>query len=196
MTKNEKLFYLKNKIIFPHCTMPVTITLSNHSRGLSNGDMVLAYPIRTLLDLVFYHGRIATLAEIIEIKIKGDKATLTLRGIARARLKKLRRLTSADYESIDDKGPGCHPRLIEEIRKKSQELVFLINIDESDKLIRLFNFITDPHQITDFVASYFISDIKKKFKMFREIRVAQRGEFLLLTLNRLINSIKNKRQAK
>lgn len=190
---NTKIFYLKKKVVFPHCTMTVTLTLSEYSHALSVGEIILACPVRTIMDIALPFRRIATLAEVMEINEEKNAVTLQLKGTARARIRRIRKLNRADYEivvpQIQDAG-----ELKDRLRKKSQELIFLINVDESDKLITMLNYLVEIHQLSDFVANYFVLDFRQRYRIFVESDLAKRGRLLIKILDLLIGRMKKRRE--
>lgn len=191
MEKNSsKIFYLKQKVVFPYCMIHVTVAYSEQSNSIKKGDTILAFPIRRLLDAVFYKNRIATLTEVIEKYNSDNKISIHLKGLSRVRIKKIYKQQTADYTLINEKEEFRNEELVEDLRKKSQELVFLINVNESDKLIDLLNYISDINQLTDFISNYFILDFKGRFKFLNELNLLKRGNLLIKTMKKLMLKIK------
>jgi len=85
--------------------------------------------------------------------------------------------------------------ITEKLRKKAQELIFLINVDESDKLIHLLNFISDGVQLSDFIANYFILDYNERVALLNTTDVTSRINTLLQLLTMLIDNIQHKRRS-
>ena len=84
--------------------------------------------------------------------------------------------------------------MLDELRKKAQELVFLINIEESDKLIKLLGYIVDLAQMTDFISNYFVMDFRTRYRLYRQVDIQKRGEMLAETLDELIRHYDNKKE--
>jgi ATP-dependent Lon protease len=135
--------------------------------------------------------RVATLAEIIEVGRDNEKIILHLKGIARARIKKFKGIHEASFEISSSKIDTSDQELLKELRKKTQELVFLINVQESDRLIELMNFLVELNQITDFIANYFILDYKLKLALLNNTDIKSRSNKLLIKLNQLIKKWSN-----
>ncbi len=190
--KTSKIFYLKRKVVFPYCTINVVVAHSESSDSIKNGDRILAFPIRRLLDAVFYKNRIATLTEVIEKYNSDNKIKIQLKGLSRVRIKKIHRQQVADYSIINENEENRNEELVEDLRKKSQELIFLINVDESDKLIDLLNYISDINQLTDFISNYFVLGFKGRFKILNELNLIKRGNLLIKTMGKLILRIRKK----
>jgi ATP-dependent Lon protease len=190
-----KIFYLKRKVIFPSCTMTVALTASNNSREIKKGDKLLTYTIRSFFDLLFYRKKIATLSEVLEINSDEKQVRLLLKGLLRVRVRKIMKFKDAQFKIIEQESVFTSEDFKEELRKKSQELIFLINVEESDKLINLLNYIVDLNQMTDFIANYFIIDFPYRYRLYNELDTKKRGEKLIFLLDKLIEKM-NKREDK
>ncbi len=192
---NIKIFYLKKKVVFPHSTITVVLTQSPSSAEIRKGETLVAYPVRTLLDFVFHRGRTATASEVLTVEKRDMSVVLTLKGIRRVRLKKIISYKYAVFEEIESGDLALHEDLVEELRKKCQEVIFLINVNESDNLIKLMNFISSIDQLTDFIANYFILDFRHRYRIFSEPDHKKRVSMILKVLNGLIGKISQKRTA-
>jgi len=131
--------------------------------------------------------KIATLTEIIEIEENNDKLRLKLKGIERVTLKKINRLQIALYEKFTYHEPENITILRELLIKKSQQLIFLINVNESDRLIALVNYLQNTSQAVDFIANYFILDFKKRFNIYYQLDVKTRLDLVLSEIEELIH---------
>ena len=191
--KNIKIFYLRRKIIFPNCSMPMVLNYSNITSTLKTGEKILTFPVRSIFDIIFYKNKLATLSEILDIKIINKSVKLNLKGQTRVKIKKISRLQYANYEPIDETVNQNNESILEELRKKSQELIFLINVEESDRLIDLLNYLIDLDQMTDFISNYFVIDFNNRYKLYNEINYLKRSKKLITILNNLIEEMKNKR---
>ncbi len=187
------IFYLKRKVIFPYCTMSVLLKKTGVSGDIARGDRILSYPIRWYPDIIFYKKRIATLSEVAEVEDTDTRVRLQLKGLLRVRINSIDKLQNAQFTIIENSPIHTDAFLLEELRKKAQELIFLINVDESDRLIDLLNYIIDLNQITDFISNYFILDFRKRMKLYYELDVQKRGYRLLEQLDTLITGMKKKR---
>lgn len=186
-----KIFFLYNKVLFPHCTNNVNLRLSAFSQNLKKGDKIIAFPIRNVFDILLIKRRIAVITEIIDLENKNDRIHLQLKGISRVRIKNFTGVHEVTYEIIQLSGTGSEPELLKNLRKKAQELVFLINVEESDRLIELMNFLFELNQITDFIANYFVLNHKLRIKLLNETNVIKRSNRLLVILNQLIKKWSN-----
>jgi len=184
-----KIIFLYKKVLFPNCTISVHLKHSIFSNGVKKGDKILAFPIRNLFDILLIKMRVATLAEIAEIESDNEKIILHLKGIARSRIKKFKGIHEVFFEVISPKTDDSNQELLKELRKKTQELVFLINVQESDRLIELMNFLFELNQITDFIANYFILDYKLKINFLNNTDIKNRSNKLLTKLNQIIKKM-------
>jgi ATP-dependent Lon protease len=187
--EKAKVFFLYNKVLFPHCTNNVSLRLSSFSQDLNKGDKIIAFPIRNLFDIFLIKWRVSVFTEITELEKKNDRVHVQLKGISRVRIKKFTGVHEVTYENIQSTGTGSEPELLKNLRKRAQELVFLINVEESDRLIELMNFLFELNQITDFIANYFVLNHKQRIRLLNEINVINRSNRLLSILNQLIKKM-------
>jgi ATP-dependent Lon protease len=184
-----KVFFLNKKVLFPHCTTNVRLRYSSFSESLQKGDKIIALPIRNLFDILLLKRRVATFAEITELERNEDQINLHLKGITRVRVKKIKGIHEASFEVVNSDVSSSDPELLKELRKKAQELVFLINVEESDRLIELMNFLFELGQITDFIANYFVLDYKLRIELLNDTDIKRRSSKLLIKLNQLIKKM-------
>ncbi len=184
-----KVFFLNKKVLFPHCTATMLLRHSPFSDGLKKGDKIIAYPIRNIFDLILIKRRVSTYAEIIDLE-KSDKGVkFNLKGLSRVYISKIKGFHDAGYELIPAETDNSNPEILKELRKKAQELVFLINVQESDRLIELMNFLFELNQITDFIANYFVLDYKLRIELLNDVDIKKRSIKLLEKLNFLIKKM-------
>ncbi|HSV95749.1 MAG TPA: LON peptidase substrate-binding domain-containing protein [Spirochaetota bacterium] len=191
--KSLPIIFLQKQVVFPYCNVSFSSGNKNLAK-ISQGDRVVALPVRTVLDVLFPSGRMATLSEVVEIKREERAWSVHLKGISRVRLGRLSRFANAVYEGVDEVERPGQERLREDLRKKSQELIFLINVNESDKLIHLLNFLVNLPQLADFVSNYFILKFPRRYEIFIEGDVELRARKLLAVLDDLIADLKAKRE--
>ncbi len=194
MNQSLRIFYLRKRILFPFCTLAVTVKQTDDSKSIKSGDRIIAFTVRTMVDILLYKNRFATLAEVADVSEDGRTVKLMLKGLSRVRLTRLLKFKNAEFNFIDLNKAEPNESVMESLRKKSQELVFLINVDESDKLIKLLDFIVDLNQMTDFIANYFVMDFTKRFRIYKEIDTARRGQQLITELTEVINKMTKKRK--
>jgi ATP-dependent Lon protease len=189
-----KIFYLKKQVIFPYCSLVVFVRPSEESKSIQKGDRVLAYTIRSTLDVLWYRGRTATVSEVVDVREDGKAVKIFLKGLSRVSLKRIIRYKHAESEPLPEGTEGMSDAMRNGLRKKSQELVFLINVEESDKLITLLNYIVDPAQMTDFISNYFIMDFRTRCRLYNQPDILKRGEMLLVSLDGMIGRMTKKRK--
>lgn len=189
-----KLFYLGKKVLFPHCTISVTLKKSRLSSGLTAGEKIIVFPTRYFFDILFLRRRISTLAEIIEVEQSRSHIRLQLKGLARVKVSRARGLHLARYEIVEpDIKANKNSKIAKELRVKAQELIFIINVNESDRLIELINYLVDVSQITDFVGNYFVLDYNLRLELLNETDVYSRSRKVLAKLQELIEKISVKK---
>jgi len=191
-TGRLQIFYLKKRIVFPFCTMQISLTPSKASMSIQNGDKILVLPVTSLISLFFYKNKIATLSEVTEVKNENNVIKIMLKGLQRARIKTIDSMKFSEFDLIEPVNNSSRDELCDELRKKTQEMVFLINIDESDRLIGLLNYLVDLNQITDFIANYFVVNFYDRKRLFNEIDLKVRSRNLLKILDALIADINKK----
>ncbi|HOO73621.1 MAG TPA: hypothetical protein PK926_17810 [Spirochaetota bacterium] len=191
--EKKRIYYLKRQIIFPHCTLSVILQKSEIASGIERGDRLVTYPIRFMPDLLLYKKKTATLSEVAEIAEKENALTLTLKGLSRVTITKINRFQEAEFVPVREVMPDDPEALREELKKKAQELIFLINVEESDRLISLMSYLVDLNQMTDFISNYFILNFKNRYALYRERDIEARITTLMSLIDRLIITIKKKR---
>lgn len=190
INKKTRLFYLKKKVLFPHCTITVTLRKSGFSSALKKGEKILVFSTRYFFDILFLKKQISTLAEISEITKTSNHINLQLKGIARARITKSMGLHLAEYHVIEpDPETNKNTKIAKELRIKAQELIFIINVNESDRLIELINYLVDVSQISDFIGNYFVLDYQLRLELLNETNVKERSSKVLSKLQELIEKI-------
>jgi ATP-dependent Lon protease len=189
-----KIFYLKKQVIFPYCSLVVFVRPSEESKAIQKGDRVLAYTMRSSIDVIWYRGKTATLSEVTDVQEDGKAVKIFLKGLSRVSLTRIIRYKNAEFEPLAEGTGGMSEAMRNGLRKKSQELVFLINVEESDRLIKLLNYIVDPAQMTDFISNYFIMDFRTKYRLYGQPDILKRGEMLLAALDRMIGRMTKKRK--
>jgi len=183
------VFFINKKVLFPHCTTRVRLRHSRFSDNLQKGDRIIVFPVRNLTDFIFIKRRIATLSEIMELEKSNGKVNIHLKGLARVHIRNIKNVHKASFEIVHSSAERPDPDLLKELRKKAQELVFLINVEESDKLIKLMNFLFELDQITDFIANYFVLDYKLRINLLNNTDTNKRSNKLLIKLNQLIKKM-------
>lgn len=187
-----KIFYLYKKAIFPHCTINIRMRRSRHSVNIKTGDRIIVCSLRSMADILFLRRRISVLSEITEASPDGRHIKFQLKGIKRVRINNVRMFHEGECEEIPESSPQQDPLLTKELRKKAQELIFLINVNESDKLIELMNFLVDLGQISDFIANYFVLEYRMRIELLNETDVNKRSRLLLEKIQQIIDKIKNR----
>lgn len=188
-----RVYYLRERVIFPYSRQNVTLPLAPDTRNLEEGIRLIAYPIRCLTDILMYRFRTATLVEVISSEIKDDSCRVTLRGISRVRITRLHSVTRASYRVQKDVYVEDNFDSVDRLRRKAQELVFLINVEQSDRLISFLGFLTHPSRLTDFIAHYFVNGYGRRYRLLKTGDPLKRNNQLLVILDRLIRKIKKRR---
>lgn len=186
------VYYLYKKVLFPHCNILIQ-SRSRSAKGIKAGDRLVAYPVRNFLDLLFPGGRLATLAEVMEVQPLDPFIRLQVKGVERVRMKRVERFRLCEFGPVpEEDGAEAPDNIIEELRKKAQEMVFLINVEESDKLIHLLNFLVSPSQLTDFITNYFVLKFPGRFAVYSETSAVRRAKMLVPLLDDMITGLKMK----
>jgi hypothetical protein len=183
------MIYLYNRYLFPRCSIDIPARYAS-DKMLHQGEKIVLYTVTHMFNLLFPAGRIATLAEVVSIKDSKGIQMAEVRGEKRGIIRKRIRFQSARVSETNLAEADNSDDLVEMLRKKSQEFVFLINIQESDRLIYLMNFIQGIDDITDFISHYFIIDEKKKRVLYRETDPKKRGAILERYLDGMIANLR------
>ena len=193
VSEKKRIYHLYRRVLFPHCSLTVT-TYPGGAAGMKKGDVVLVRPIRFALDILLPWKKIATIAEVTDIAASENAETIVFKGISRVRIGTMKGHKYGEYAAIGDGGCVNSDHYVDFLRKKSQELIFLINIEESDRLIHLLNYLSDLNQLADFIANYFVINFRRRYGLLLEKDLRKRAEALMVILDDLINKIKKKIQ--
>ncbi|HQO02981.1 MAG TPA: hypothetical protein PLI62_11975 [Spirochaetota bacterium] len=193
VSEKKRIYHLYRRVLFPHCSLTVT-TYPGGAAGMKKGDVVLVRPIRFAFDILLPWKKIATIAEVTDIAASENAETIVFKGISRVRIGTIKGHKYGEYAAIGDGGCVNSDHYVDFLRKKSQELIFLINIEESDRLIHLLNYLSDLNQLADFIANYFVINFRRRYGLLLERDLCKRAEALMVILDDLINKIKKKIQ--
>ncbi len=186
-TDSINIFYLKKKVLFPHCTMTVRMRESKHTLALSPGSKILIFSLRNFFDFFLIKKRISILAEITGIEKDKNHLKIQLKGIKRVKVTHFYRFFEARFIDIPEDTSHQDILITKDLRKKAQELIFLINVEESDRLIELMNFLVDLGQITDFISNYFILDDRMRNDLLNTTDISERSRLLQKKIQLIIN---------
>jgi len=190
--EKARIYLLNKKVLFPHSAQAVILRNTVASSELKTGDKIITYPLRNILDIFLIKRRISTLAEITEVSINEKQIKLQIKGLARIRITGIKGFREASYEPVHYAPVKNEGAMTKELRVKAQELIFLINVDESDRLIALMNFLVDLNQICDFIANYFILDNRIRIILLNQTDITTRCENLIDTIDALIDKFRSR----
>lgn len=156
---------------------------------LKKNEDIIIFPVTNILNYYLNIDKKGLLAKVSEVKKSVGQNMVEVRGISRVKIIKQHGLNYVDCRVVEEK-EKYDLTLVEELRKKGQEFVFIIDIPESDRLIYLMNFISDIHEMTDFISYYFVNDFKRKLILLRESDPLKRARILLEYLNYQISNVK------
>jgi ATP-dependent Lon protease len=132
-------------------------------------------------------------SQVLSAVREADHYRIKFQGIRRVHIKRVKSLKTAEfYELSQEDGVECRD-LLEQLRKKAQELIFLINTDTSDRLIRLLEYIADLSQLTDFIGNYFVLDFPRRLKLMKTLSTERRARLLVKMLVDIIAYYKKKK---
>lgn len=190
-SKTLRLYHLYRRVLFPYCSITVK-TGAGSGGDITKGDFVLVFAIRSAFDILLPRKKTAILAEVTDVSFAGKMYTIVFRGISRVIIGNVKGLKYGEYSVIEERICGDSDHYVESLRKKSQELIFLINVEESDKLIHLLNYLSDLDQLSDFIANYFVMNFQRRYALLREGDPRKRAQGLLEILDELIPKMKKK----
>ncbi|MBP8082623.1 MAG: hypothetical protein KAZ87_05405 [Spirochaetes bacterium] len=176
--------FIKGKIIFCGCNMELPASCFG-KRTFSRGDRFLFIPYRRFLKKLFKLRYLAVLCEITGEKKTDDKILYEVKGIHKVVIKTYKK-NSAYFEEVLPVMNRKTENISGSLRKKAQEFVFLINTEESEKLIYLMNFSNNFSEFSDFVTNYFILGYNDRFRIFSESDVYKKYLMLHAMLDKLI----------
>ncbi len=176
--------FIKGKIIFCGCNMDIPVSCFG-KKTFNRGDRFLFIPYRRFIKRFFKLRYLAVLCEITGEKNTADKTLYEVKGLHKVIVKSYKK-ESAYFEEVLPIMNGKTENVVGGLRKKAQEFVFLINTEESEKLIYLMNFSNDLSEFSDFVTNYFILGYNDRFRVFSERDVYKKYFMLHTMLDKLI----------
>jgi ATP-dependent Lon protease len=187
------LFFIKKKVVFPHARIKVSVPRTSNTEELSQGMDITAAPMSSLLNLCPMTEKRGTLCEILSIDRKDNVIRMELKGKSRVIMETISGFRQASVSLLREEEEDGETSDI--LRKKAQELIFLIDVQESDRLISLLPLMNEPGQLSDFVGHYFITDFRKRAKLLKEESPDKRNRYLLKEITRLIMKMRIKRNS-
>ncbi len=186
------VFFLYRRVVFPFC--PLEIKSANPlPEDIGEGGEIIVVPVKNMMGLVFSRGSMGVRTQVLSVVREADHYRIKFQGIRRVHIKKVRSLKTAEfYEFLQEDEGECRD-VLEQLRKKAQELIFLINTDTSDRLIRLLEYIVDLSQLTDFIANYFVLDFPRRLKLMKTPSPERRAQLLVKMLVDIIVQYKRKK---
>lgn len=186
------VFFLYRRVVFPFC--PLEIKSANPlPEDIGEGGEIIVLPVKNIMGLVFSQGSMGVRSQVLAAVREGDHYRIKFQGIRRVHIKKVRSLKTAEFYELPREGVGECRDVLEQLRKKAQELIFLINTDTSDRLIRLLEYIADLSQFTDFIGNYFVLDFPRRLKLIKTPSPERRAQLLVKMLVNIIASYKKKK---
>ncbi len=176
--------FIKGKVIFCGCNMDIPASRFG-KKTFSRGDRFLFIPYNCLIKRLFKLHYMGVLCEITSEKNSEDKVIYEVKGLHKVIIKNYKK-DSAYFEEIFPAKNGKTENVAGSLRKKAQEFVFLINTEESEKLIYLMNFSSDFSEFSDFVTNYFILNYKDRIRIFSERDLYKKYLMLHAMLDKLI----------
>ena len=185
-------FFLYRRVLFPHCTLDVKVSPVLAGSIRESSEMVVI-PLRYMLGLAFTRGVIGTRATVESLQEDGTDFRLRFKGQGRVRVKKVRSLRDAVFTDLESGPEPADAERHEMLRRKAQELIFLVNVDSSDRLIKLLGFISSLRQFSDFVGNYFVLAYSRRKKLLDTIDAGKRAGRLIAMLDAIIRDLKKKK---
>jgi ATP-dependent Lon protease len=186
------VFYLYRRVLFPHCTLDVKVSPALAGRLSESAEMVVI-PLRYMAGLAFTRGVMGTRARVDSLREDGTEFRLQFKGLSRVKVKKVRSLRDAVFTELENGPETVDPERHEMLRRKAQELIFLVNVDSSDRLIKLLGFISSLRQFSDFVANYFVLAYSRRKKLLNTVDPGKRADRLMTMLESIIRDLKKKK---
>jgi hypothetical protein len=183
MDGEARLIDIPGRVVFRGCS---TWLDAGAAGNPTSGETFLISPGYGMVRHLF-QPRLATLVEVINTR--KDPAQVEVRGLLVGRLRARPAPGYAVFRECRPASALSDENLIPSLRRRAQEFVFLVNTAESERLIYLMNFITDPEELADFTANYFVPDEGTRRRIYRETVVARRMELVIRRLDTLIAGI-------
>lgn len=190
--KNFPVFFLYRRVVFPFCPLEIK-TANPLPEDIGEGGEIVVLPVKNMLGLMFTRGSTGVRSQVLSSVREADHYRIKFQGIHRVRIKKIESLKTAVCYEPSPEDEGDSREVLEHLRRKAQELIFLINTDTSDRLIQLLEYISDLSQLTDFIGNYFVLDFKRRLKLMKTPSPRRRAELLVNMLVDIIAFYKKKK---
>ena len=184
----EKIFFLNKRVIFPNTSTHLYIDISPSSQDISVGDTIIFAPVNGILSLFYTKKKFGSLCRILDKQELTSQIKLKIVCKDKVAITKVDNLKNATYSRLNEKNTPNNP-VIEKLKKRSQELIFLINIKESEKLIELLNFAIDSVKMIDFISDHFITKFSHRYKIFNSDTIENRATLVLNHITKIVNKI-------
>jgi ATP-dependent Lon protease len=186
------VFFLYRRVVFPFCPLEIKSS-SPLPDDIGEGGEIIVLPVKNMLGLVFSRGSTGVRSQVLSVAREENHYRIKFQGIRRVQVKKVRSLKTAEFYEPAGEDEGEPRNSLELLRKRAQELIFLINTDTSDRLIRLLEYIPDLSQLTDFIGNYFVLDFTRRIKLIKTFSARRRAELLVKMLENIIVFYKKKK---
>ncbi len=186
------VFFLYKKALFPHCSLEAALK-PGQAGDLRENDEAAVVPVRSVLGPFFSRGRAAVKARVAGVSESGGNRRVELYGLGRVKIIKLIDLKYALCRGVPELSGDDDREWLEKLRRKAQELVFLINVDTSDRLINLLEYIAGLGRLTDFLANYFILRFSRRVLLVKTADPVKRARILFSFLEKIIEAYKKKK---
>ncbi len=160
---------------------------------IKKNDLVLLYHWNSVIDLLFYRGRIFTVGIVLDVYEKDSRAYCDIKGLYTARILKRLSIFRCRHQKQPAVSSANEEYQVDRLRKKAQQFVFLIDIPESDKLIYLMTFISRLSELTDFISHYFITALADRRLLYAQRDIEKKTELLMNNLDKMINEVHKKK---
>lgn len=161
--------------------------------GAAKNELVLLYHWSNPLELLWYKKRTFTVGIVLNTYEKNSITYYDIKGLYTAKLVKRNGLYRGIHVKRLSGSTANEEYIVDRLRKKAQQFVFLIDIPESDKLIYLMTFISKLSELTDFVSHYFITPLADRKRLYNETDIMKRAELLTAKLDIMINDVQKKK---
>ena len=188
-TKGEaKILFLNKRIIFPNTSEHLYFENSQLIQKISVGENVIFAPVRGVFSLFSKKRKIGSLCLILGKQELSSQVKLRISCKEKVIITKVDKLKYASYSTIAERITPNTP-IMEKLKKRSQELIFLINIKESDKLIEMLNFTIDLTKMMDFISDHFVTKFSNRYKIYNCINSENRAKLILNEITDIVNKI-------
>ena len=186
--RENKIFFLKKRVIFPNSISDIDLKKTPLSTDISIGEEIIFSPIRNIFTIWTHSYKYGSLCRILDKEEIKSQYKFKIKCTEIVKIKHISKNNMVSHLPILIDIP-TNNYTMDKLKKKSQELLFLINIKESDQLIDLLNFSINPIQNINFVTDHFITKFSHRYKIYNCSSIEEKAKIVLKHITKIVKKL-------